>query len=107
MKWKEHKQQLMKDTAFKSEYDRLSIEYKVAAELIRLRLSCGMTQEELARMVNTQQASIARMESGSYLPSLSMIKKIADALEADIEIKFKHRRQSRQALTVADRKRRS
>ncbi|MFA5064710.1 MAG: helix-turn-helix transcriptional regulator [Dehalococcoidia bacterium] len=105
MKWKEHKQQLMKDAAFKSEYDKLATEYKVASELIRLRLSRGMTQEELARAVNTQQASIARMESGSYLPSLSMIKKIADALDADLEIKLKHRGQSSHALTIADRKR--
>ena len=107
MNWKEHKQQLMKDPAFKIEYERLSTEYKVAAELIKLRLSCGMTQAELAKAVNTQQASIARMESGSYLPSLSMIKKIADVLDADIEIRLKHRGHSNRALSVADRKRRS
>jgi len=106
MNWKEHKQLLMKDAEFKSEYEKLATEYKVASELIRLRLSRGMTQEELARAVNTQQASIARMESGSYLPSLSMIKKIADALDADLEIKLKHRGQSSHALTIADRKRR-
>jgi len=107
MNWKEHKQQLMRDPAFKIEYERLSTEYKVAAELIRLRLSCGMTQAELAKAVNTQQASIARMESGSYLPSLSMIKKIADVLDADLEIKLKHRGHSNRALSVADRPRHS
>ncbi len=105
MNWKEHKQLLMKDTGFKAEFDRLSTEYRVAAELIRLRLYCGMTQEELARAVNTKQASIARMESGSYLPSLSMIKRIADALDADLEIKLKHRGRGH-AFTIADRKRR-
>jgi DNA-binding XRE family transcriptional regulator len=107
MNWKEHKQQLMKDTAFKIEYARLSTEYKVAAELIKLRLSCGMTQAELAKAVNTQQASIARMESGSYLPSLSMIKKVADVLDADIEIKLKQRSHSYRALSVADKVRHS
>ena len=107
MNWKEHKQQLMKDSAFKNEYEKLSTEYKVASELIRLRLSCGMTQAELAKAVNTQQASIARMESGSYLPSLSMIKKLADVLDADLEIKLKHRGHSNRALSVADRKQHS
>jgi len=107
MNWKEHKRQLMKDAPFKNEYEKLSTEYKVASELIRLRLSCGMTQAELAKAVNTQQASIARMESGSYLPSLSMIKKIADVLDADLEIKLKHREPSNQVLYVADRKRNS
>jgi len=107
MNWKEHKHQLMKDVAFKFEYERLSTEYKVATELIKLRLSRGMTQADLAKAVNTQQASIARMESGSYLPSLSMIKKIADALDADLEIKLKNRGNPYRALSVADRKRRS
>jgi transcriptional regulator with XRE-family HTH domain len=107
MNWKEHKQQLMKDVAFKFEYERLSTEYKVATELIKLRLSRGMTQADLAKAVNTQQASIARMESGSYLPSLSMIKKIADVLDADLEIKLKHRGDTYPALSVADRQRHS
>lgn len=107
MNWKEHKQQLMKDVAFKFEYERLSTEYKVATELIKLRLSRGMTQADLAKAINTQQASIARMESGSYLPSLSMIKKIADVLDADLEIKLKNRGNTYRALSVADRKRRS
>jgi transcriptional regulator with XRE-family HTH domain len=107
MNWKEHKQQLMKDAEFKLEYEKLSTEYRVAAELIKLRVSRGMTQAELARAVNTQQASIARMESGSYLPSLSMIKKIADVLNADIEIRLKHRGHSNRALSVADRQSRS
>ena len=107
MNWKEHKQHLLKDAAFKNEFEKLSTEYKVAVELIRLRVSAGMTQAELARAANTQQSSIARMESGSYLPSLSMIKKIADVLDADLEIKLKKRNPSNQPLYVADRKRHS
>ncbi len=103
MNWKEHKRQLMKDTGFKEEYDKLETEYKVAAELIRLRLSCGLTQAELAQELNTKQASIARIESGSYLPSLSMIKRIADALNADLEIKLEPRRKVNRATSVADR----
>jgi DNA-binding XRE family transcriptional regulator len=103
MNWKEHKQQLMKDAKFRNAYDALETEYRVAAELIRLRLSCGMTQAELAKAIDTKQTSIARIESGAYLPSLSMIKKIADALDADIEIKLKPRRRSIRATSVADR----
>jgi transcriptional regulator with XRE-family HTH domain len=107
MNWKEHKQLLLRDAAFEREYERLSTEYKVAAELIRLRVSAGMTQAQLAKAANTQQASIARMESGSYLPSLTMIKRIADVLNADLEIKLKHRPVSKNALTIADRQRNS
>jgi len=103
MNWKEHKQQLMKDVEFRNAYDALETEYRVAAELIKLRLSCGMTQAELAKAIDTKQASIARMESGSYLPSLSMIKKVADALDADLEIKLKPRHRVNRALSIAER----
>jgi transcriptional regulator with XRE-family HTH domain len=93
MNWKEHRKQLMKDPEFKKEYEALEPEFKLAATLIRLRLSKGLTQEELAKLLNTKQSSIARLESGSSLPSLSMIRKVAFALDADIEINLqpKHR----------------
>lgn len=94
MNWKEHKKQLLKDPKFREAYEALALEYQLAAELIQLRLSKGLTQTELARLLNTKQASIARLESGSFLPSLSMIKKVADALDADLEIKLQPKQQS-------------
>ncbi|MBI2957624.1 MAG: helix-turn-helix transcriptional regulator [Chloroflexi bacterium] len=92
MNWKEHKKQLMKDPKFKAEYDALELEYKLARELVRLRLAKGLTQEQLARKVNTKQAGIARLESGSRLPSLSTVRKVAEALDADLDIVLRPRR---------------
>ena len=66
-------------------------EYKLATSLIRLRLARGLTQEELAELLNTKQESIARLESGRSLPSLSTVKRIADALDAELEINLKPR----------------
>jgi transcriptional regulator with XRE-family HTH domain len=86
MNWREHKKLLMENPEFKKEFDNLEPEYKFAANLIRLRLAKGFTQEDLARVLNTKQESIARLESGGSLPSLSTMKKIASALEADLEI---------------------
>ena len=86
MNWKEHKKLLMENPEFKREFDNLEPEYKFAANLIRLRLAKGLTQEDLARMLNTKQESIARLESGGSLPSLSTMKKVANALGADLEI---------------------
>jgi hypothetical protein len=62
MNWNEHKQSLLKDKAFKQEYEKLETKYKVAAELIMLRVSRGSTRVELARILNTKQAGIARTE---------------------------------------------
>lgn len=94
MNWKEHKKRLIKDPEFRKEYEALEPEYQLASEMIRLRLARGLTQEELARLLNTKQESIARLESGGSLPSLSMVKKVADALDAELEIKLQPRHQS-------------
>jgi transcriptional regulator with XRE-family HTH domain len=89
MNWKEHKKELMKNPEFKKAYDALEPEYKLAAALIRLRLAKGLTQEQLAALVNTKQESIARLESGNSLPSLSMVRRVAGALDAEVEINLK------------------
>jgi len=93
MNWKEHKKKLLKDRGFKKEYEALEPEYKLASALIRLRLAKGLTQEQLAKLLNTKQESIARLESGGSLPSLSTVRRVADALDAEVEINLrpKHR----------------
>lgn len=92
MDWREHKKRLLQDPEFREQYEALEPEYQLAASLIRLRLAKGLTQEELARLLHTKQESIARLESGSSLPSLSMVKRVADALDADLEIKLQPKR---------------
>ena len=94
MNWKEHKRRLLKDPGFKKEYEALKPEYRLAAALIRLRLAKGLSQEELAKRLNTKQESIARLESGSSLPSLSTVKRVADALDAELEINLQPRHKS-------------
>ena len=94
MNWKEHKKRLLEDPEFRKEYEALEPEYQLASALIRLRLAKGLTQEQLARLLNTKQESIARLESGSSLPSLSTVKKVANALDAELEINLRPKRQS-------------
>ncbi len=102
MNWKEHKKRLLKESEFRKEYEALEPEYRLAAALIRLRLAKGLTQEQLARLLNTKQESIARLESGGSLPSLSTVKKVADALDAELEINLrpKHSKTNRVAIKI-------
>jgi transcriptional regulator with XRE-family HTH domain len=44
-----------------------------------LRLRHGWTQAELAKKIGTTQSSIARLEAGWHLPSLAMLRRIAEA----------------------------
>ena len=101
MNWKEHKNQLLKDPEFRKEYEALEPEYKLASAMIRLRLAKGLTQEQLAKLLNTKQESIARLESGGSLPSLSTVKKVANALDAELEINLRPKPQSHKTNAVA------
>jgi transcriptional regulator with XRE-family HTH domain len=42
----------------------------------------------LAEKVGIRQSSIAKIESGDYIPSLALLRRIAEALDAKIVIKF-------------------
>lgn len=86
MNWKEHRKRLMRDPEFRREYNALEPEYRLASSLIQLRLSKGWSQEDLAQRLKTKQSAIARLESGTSLPSLSTVKRVAKALDADLEV---------------------
>jgi transcriptional regulator with XRE-family HTH domain len=101
MSWKEHKKKLLADPEFREEYEDLEPEFKLAPALIRLRLAKGLTQEQLAKLLNTKQESIARLESGSSLPSLSTVKRVANALDAKLEINVRPRPKFGEDKTVA------
>ncbi len=101
MNWREHKKRLLKDPEFRKEYEALELEYKLASALIRLRLAKGLTQEQLAKLLNTKQESIARLESGGSFPSLSTVRKVADALDAEVEINLRPKHQPAQNSLLA------
>jgi transcriptional regulator with XRE-family HTH domain len=45
-----------------------------------------LTQAQLAKLVGTRQPSIARLESGERKPSLSFLQRVAEVLDARIEV---------------------
>ena len=74
----------LQDAEFRAEYERLA----PALEVAKLRALRGLTQKELARMVGTWQPSIARLESGKKEPSLSFLRRVAEALGGQLEIRI-------------------
>lgn len=82
------KQKLTEDPEFAKEYERLELPSMLARQVIKMRVDKGITQAELAKRVGTQQSSISRLESMNSLPSLSFLQRIAEVLDAHIEIKF-------------------
>jgi transcriptional regulator with XRE-family HTH domain len=56
----------------------------ISKEVHNARVKAGITQAELAKRINSRQPTIARLESGRYLPTMSFLKRIADAYEAKL-----------------------
>lgn len=61
----------------------------VARQIVTLREKSGLTQRELAKKVGTTPSAISRLESPGYQGhSLSMLRKLADALNTTLDIRF-------------------
>lgn len=62
---------------------------EVAAQIYQLRKEAGLSQRELAKMVNTSASVICRLENADYEGhSLAMLRRIAAALGKRIKISF-------------------
>ena len=51
--------------------------YQLSRELVRARISKGLTQKELARLMRTSQSAIARAENGTSAPATSFLTRLA------------------------------
>lgn len=78
----------LKDPKFKAEYDKLQPEFAVIQAVIDARMNKGVTQKTLAKRIGTKQSVISRLETGRANPSISFLKKLAQALGTRLEIRF-------------------
>lgn len=78
----------LKSPAFKKAYDALEPEYAIIRAILKKRIENKMSQGDLARKLGTKQSAISRLESGTYNPTLSFLKKLSTALGGKLEIKI-------------------
>ena len=86
---KEHKKEQLKNPEFVKEYEALSEEYEVVRQIIRARITAGLTQKELAERIGTQQSNVSRIENGNSNPSIATLKRIAEATGTKLHIAFR------------------
>jgi len=64
----------------------------IARKLHALRTTAKLTQRELADRVGTTTSVISRLESSEYEGhSLTMLRRVAAALDSEVQIRFTHR----------------
>lgn len=91
--YREHRKELLKNKKVREEYDKLLPEYELAKSMIEQRLKKKMTQEDVAKKTGMPQSTISRIEGLTHgLPKLLTLKKIADALDANLVIRMEGKR---------------
>jgi DNA-binding XRE family transcriptional regulator len=60
--------------------------YSLAIQIVALREKHGLTQAQLARLSGIDQGDISRIERGSATPNEKTLIRLADALDADVQL---------------------
>ena len=80
--------ELMQDPEFREEYEAIQPEMDIKRAILDARIKAGLTQTQLSERSGISQADICRLEKGSRNPSLSLLKRLADALDTTLRIEF-------------------
>lgn len=79
----------LQDQAFAARFDHAGEAWDVALQIAALRQQAGISQKELAKLLKTSQQQISRLESPGYEGhSLSMLRRVAEALHSKVRVVF-------------------
>ena len=84
--YKQFKTKLLKDRKILKAYEDIGPEFNLVRMIIQNRIKRGLTQKELAQKIGTKQSAISRLESGVSNPTISVLRRVAKAMDARIEI---------------------
>ena len=88
--FEEFKKKALSNPEVREEYENLKPIFEIKKQLLLARLKKGLTQEEVAKKMNTSKSNISRLESLSnkYVPNLITLIKYANALNCKIDFKL-------------------
>ena len=79
----------LKDRSFAARFDRAGEAWDVALQIAALRNQAGLSQKDLAKLLNVSQQQISRLESPGYEGhSLSTLRRVAKVLHARVRVTF-------------------
>lgn len=87
--WEEFEKKIFKQPGFKEAVEETRLEYEIARALILARVKKRLTQAELAKKLHTKQSVISRVETAKTTPSLSFLKRLAEVLDASLQVQFR------------------
>ncbi|MEI7514499.1 MAG: helix-turn-helix transcriptional regulator [Betaproteobacteria bacterium] len=74
---------------FSEAYAGLELEYTLDSQILGARAKAGLTQDAVAERMGTTKSAISRLGSaGRRAPSLATLKKYAEAVGCDLQVKL-------------------
>jgi transcriptional regulator with XRE-family HTH domain len=101
MNWEEVKKDMLRNLRVAKEYQALEAEHQLARSILTQRLAKGLSQRQLAARARTKQPVISRLETGAGKPSLRLLERVANALDADVVVRLEPHRGNARAITKA------
>jgi len=84
----------LKNDDVRKEYEALEPEFNLLREMLKARHDAGLSQAEVAERMGTKAPAITRLESsltsGIHSPSIATLKKYAEAVGCQLDIKLVH-----------------
>ena len=80
------KKRKARDPEFAKDYESGYAEFKVGVMLRQARQEAGLTQEEIAKKLNTKKSAISRIENHARDIRLSTLEKYAKALGRELHV---------------------
>ena len=99
IKYEDFKAQRLIDPKVRKEYEALEPQFRLIRDILLRRSELNLSQIELAKLVGTKQSAISRLERGDGNININTLRRIADALNADLDISLKAKPRTKIAST--------
>ena len=95
IKYEDFKAQRLTDPKVRKEYEALEPQFRLIRDILLRRNELNLSQMQLAKLVGTKQPAISRLERGDGSITIATLRKVASALNADLDISLKARPQTK------------
>lgn len=82
------KKRMFENPEVREEYAKADAEFSLIEAMITARRDAKLTQAELAQRIGTTQSAIARLEAGRISPSITTLRRYAEATGHQLRVSF-------------------
>lgn len=81
-----HLRERLRSPRFRREWSQTEADMALARQLIQLRFEQGLTQDQVAQMVNTSQSALSRLERHPPRKPTPLLKKLAKLYDHELRV---------------------